>query len=257
MTNRRNILAQFIADQPWLVVMLCLSLVAHVAAAAFLHVHSGQTAQPRPLEPLVLFVGEADASLADATAIRDPSLAALPSAHGFSASLFPEKPALPYEPPFLDQPPRPLKTAPPAAARPRPDAAIPPADTVTSRARPVSQETAPDQAAQSQTRVVIPLPLAERAPAVPASLPQLEGVAPPQSTALRVAVDKDGRVRYAMIEESSGFAAADRMAVGLVSSWRFAPREQAGDAVDWGEVRFFWAGGAESAPAAAPKGGAR
>jgi TonB family protein len=123
-------------------------------------------------------------------------------------------------------------------------------DSLLDRVSPMSQETAAEPAAPASTQVAITGPLAVRArPSLAASAPRIEGLAPAQTTVLRVAVDNLGRVRYSLVQESSGSAQADRKAVELVRSWQFTPRDGAADSIEWGEVRILWAGGAEAAPA--------
>ena len=78
---------------------------------------------------------------------------------------------------------------------------------------------------------------------------------PQQATVLRVAVDTIGVVRYALLAESSGSAAADNRGLQQVRSWRFLSVERPSEALDWGEVRILWAGGSETAAPLPPGGG--
>lgn len=58
-------------------------------------------------------------------------------------------------------------------------------------------------------------------------------------TALRVAVDAQGVVAYAMIDESCGDSTVDLLAVQALKNWRFAETESQ-KALQWGRATVFW-----------------
>lgn len=253
MNGRRNVVPRFFIEQPMLAAMIVLALLLHAGAAMLFRVQAGELPAKKPADPRVVFIGIADEAALGVAAVRDPSLTALPSRHGFSAQTIASAVPAAHQAPAVEHPPRPLATRPASPVPPAVATAPAVNDSLLDRVSPSSQETVADMAPPAATQVAINGPLAARArPSLTASAPRIEGLAPAQATVLRVAADNLGRVRYSLVEESSGTAAADRKAVELVRGWQFTPRDGVADALDWGEVRILWAGGAESAPAAAP-----
>lgn len=249
-----SVVARFVAEQQLLVWLLFASLALHAAVGFVFRVGTFARAMRGPTQPFMQYIGAADEAVLGLAAVRDPSLTALASSHGFSASALAPPPYFPYQPPSVDQPSRPLM-APPLAEPIRPPAARP-AETLTSRLAPSSQETAETPVAPTATRVIFSPSLASRAPKPAVGSLRVEGAAPQQATVLRVAVDALGTVRYALLAESSGSAAADNRGVQQVQTWRFAAAEHSTNAPDWGEVRIIWAGGNETVAPPAPATGA-
>ncbi len=253
MNGRRSIVVRFFIEQPMLAAMIVVALGLHAGAATLFRVHAGETPMQKPADPRVIFIGVADEAALGVAAIRDPSLTALPSRHGFSSRTLETGSLTVHQTPTVAQTPRPLATRPESPA-PQPVAmALRINDSLLDRVSPASQETETETAAPAVTQIAITGPLAARArPSLTANPPRIEGIAPAQAAVLRVAADNLGRVRYSLAEGSSGSASADRKAVDLVKSWQFTPREGVADALDWGEVRILWAGGAETSPPAKP-----
>lgn len=254
-----SVAARFFVEQPMLVALLFVSLALHVAAGFVFRVGTFARAMRAPSQPFVQYIGVANEAALGLVAMRDPSLTALASPHGFSASTLAPPPHFPYQPPSVDQPSRPLMAPPPLAEPVRPPVAIPPAEMLTARLAPSSQEPVETAVAPTVTRVVFSPSLASRAPKPVVESLRIEGPAPQQATVLRVAVDGPGTVRYALLAESSGSAAADSRGVQQVQTWRFMVAARPADALDWGEVRIIWAGSGETtaAPAAGATGGTR
>ena len=251
--NGRGVVVRFFAEQPMLAAMIVVALALHVGAAMLFRVYAGEAPLQKPADPRVIFIGAADEAALGVAAIRDPSLTALPSRHGFSARTLASGAPTSHQPPAVAQTPRPLAKRPVTPAPPPPSIAPNVNDSLLGRVSPASQETAAEPASPAATQVAIAGLLAVRArPSLTAGVPRLEGLAPAQATVLRVAADNLGRVRYSLVEGSSGSSAADRKAVEMVRSWQFTPRDGVADVLDWGEVRILWAGGAETAPAATP-----
>jgi TonB family protein len=253
MNGRRNVVARFFIEQPMLAAMIALALLLHAGAAMLFRVQAGELPAKKPADPRVIFIGVADEAALGVAAVRDPSLTALPSRHGFSARAIASSVPAAHQTPGVPQTSRPLAARP---ASPVPPAvAMAPAvnDSLLDRVSPASQEAVAETAPPAATQVAITGPLAARArPSLTANAPRIEGLAPAQATVLRVAADNLGRVRYSLVEESSGAAAADRKAIEMVRSWQFTPRDGVADAIEWGEVRILWAGGAEAVPVATP-----
>ena len=75
-------------------------------------------------------------------------------------------------------------------------------------------------------------------PALPLASPEI----PVRGARVLVAVTGDGRVRYAVLERSSGNEALDGAAVAAVRQVWFAPESNADPlALTWGAVRLVWA----------------
>jgi len=259
MKTSLSVAARFFVEQPMLVALIFVSLALHVAAGFVFRVGTFARAVRGPSQPFVQYIGLANEAALGLAAVRDPSLTAMASPHGFSASTLAPPPHFPYQPPSVDQPSRPLMSPPSPAELSRPPVAISPAEMLTARLAPSSQEPVETPVAPTVTRVVFSPSLASRAPKPAVESLRIEGPAPQQATVLRVAVDGFGTVRYALLAESSGSAAADNRGVQQVQAWRFvAAARPAGD-LDWGEVRIIWAGGSETTatPAAGAAGGTR
>lgn len=254
-----SVVARFFVEQPLLVALLFVSLAFHVAAGFVFRVGTFERAVRGPSQPFVQYIGTAEEAALGLAAVRDPSLTALASPHGFSASVLKPPPHFPHQPPSVDQPARPLMAPPPIIEPAPPPGATQIGETMIAKLAPSSQEPAETPVAPIVTRVAFSASLASRAPAIPGDLLRIEGPAPQQATVLRVAVDPLGIVRYALLSESSGSAAADTRGIQQVQAWRFTAAERAGSALDWGEVRILWAGGSETPAPAAPgaKGAAR
>ncbi len=247
-----SIIKRFVAEQRLLVWWLLASLAAHVAAGAVFRVGTFARALHAPTQPLVQYVGDADETVLGLAAVRDPSLTALASSHGFSASALSLPPHFPYQSSSVNQPSRPLTAPPPLVETPGAVAGPQPAEMPAAKLAPSPQETSETLVAPAATQVSFSPALASRAPKpAPESL-RVEGPAPQQATVLRVAVDAIGVVRYALLAESSGSTAADNRGLRQVQSWRFLSEDRPADALDWGEVRILWAGGSETT---APVGG--
>ena len=246
-----SIIARFVAEQRLLVWWLLASLAAHVAAGAVFRVGTFARALHAPTQPLVQYVGDADETTLGLAAVRDPSLTALASSHGFSASALAPLPHFPYQSPSVNQPSRPL-TAPPPVEPPGAVAGPQAAEMPAAKLAPAPQETSETLVAPAATQVSFSPSLASRAPKpAPESL-RIEGPVPQQATVLRVAVDAIGVVRYALLAESSGSTAADNRGLRQVQAWRFLSEDRPTDALDWGEGRILWAGGGETTAPAAP-----
>jgi hypothetical protein len=253
-----SVVARFFVEQPLLVALLFVSLAFHVAAGFVFRVGTFERAVRGPSQPFVQYIGAEKEEALGLAAVRDPSLVSLASPHGFSASALTPPPHFPYQPPSVDQPARPLTAPPPIIEPATPPSAARLGEMLIAKLAPSSQEPAETPVAPNVTRVAFGGSLASRAPTVSGDSLRIEGLAPPQPTVLRVAVDPLGVVRYALLSESSGSAAADNRGIQQVQAWRFMAAERAGTALDWGEVRILWAGGETPTPAAPDaKGGSR
>ncbi len=242
-----SVVVRFFAEQRLLVWLLLASLALHAVVGFVFRVGTFARAMRGPSQPFVQYIGAADEAALGLAAVRDPSLTALASSHGFSASALAPSPHFPYQPPSVNQPSRPLMAPLPLVEPIHSPAAARPAETLTARLAPSSQETTETPVAPSVTRVIFGPSLASRAPKPAAQSLRVEGPAPSQATVLRVAVDAIGTVRYALLAESSGSAAADNRGIQQVQTWRFLAAEHPADALDWGEVRIIWAGSSETA----------
>jgi len=252
-----SVIARFVVEQPMLVCLLFASLAFHAAAGFVFRVGTFERAVRGPSQPFVQYIGAADEAALGLAALRDPSLTALASPHGFSASVLVAPPHFPFQPPSVHQPSRPLM-APPPAEPAGPSAVARPAETLIAKLAPSSQEPAEIPVAPAVTRVVFSPSLASRAPQPAAGSLRIEGPAPQQATVLRMAVDGFGAVRFALLAESSGSAAADNVGIQQVKLWRFEAAERSADALDWGDVRIIWVGSGETPPPApGARGGAR
>ncbi len=248
-----SVIKRFIAEQRLLVWWLLASLAAHVAAGAVFRVGTFARALKDPVQPWVQYVGDTDEATLGLAAVRDPSLTALASPHGFSAPAFSPPPHFPYQPPTANQSSRPLAAPPSTTAAP---ATLQALDMPAVKFAPSSQETGEVPVVPAATTQVTFSPsLAGRAPKPGIEALRVEGPAPQQATVLRVAVDTLGVGRYALLTESSGSAAADNRGLQQVQSWRFLSEERPSDALNWGEVRIRWAGGNETTAVPAPGGG--
>ncbi|MBI5686895.1 MAG: hypothetical protein HZC54_17645 [Verrucomicrobia bacterium] len=250
-----SVVARFFVEQPMLVGLLFVSLALHVALGFVFRVGTFERAVRGPSQPFVQYIGVAEEAALGLAAVRDPSMAALASPHGFSASTLAPPPHFPYQPPSADQPARPLLSPPPITEPANPFAAARPTETLITKLAPSSQEPAETPVAPTVARVVFSPSLASRAPRLAVESFRVEGPAPQQATVLSVAVDGRGVVRFALLAESSGSAAADNRGVQQVQAWRFEGAQRPANALDWGEVRIHWAGGSETATPAPAKGG--
>jgi hypothetical protein len=253
-----SVAARFFIEQPMLVALLFVSLALHVGTGFLFRVGTFEHAVRGPSQPFVQYIGVANEAALGLAAVRDPSLAALASSHGFSASTLAPPPHFPYQPPSVDQPARPLLSPLPITEPASPFTAARPAETLITKLAPSSQEPAETPVAPTTARVAFSASLASRAPRLAAGALRVEGPAPQQATVLNVAVDGRGVVKFALLSESSGSPAADTLGVQQVQAWRFEAAPRPADALDWGEVRIHWAAGGETTPPApARTGGAR
>lgn len=249
-----SVIKRFVIEQRLLVWWLLASLAVHVAAGAVFRVGTFARALKAPVQPFVQYVGDADEASLGLAAVRDPSLTAMASSHGFSAPAL-SQPRVTYQPPSVNQSSRPLAAPSPLAA---PAAArdLQPVEMPAVKFAPSAQETVETPVVPvTTTRVTFSPSLASRAPKPAPDSLRMEGSVPQQATVLRVAVDAIGVVRYALLAESSGSAAADNRGLQQVQSWRFLSVERPSDALEWGEVRILWAGGNETAAPPPPGGG--
>ncbi|MCS7062549.1 MAG: energy transducer TonB [Methylacidiphilales bacterium] len=61
-------------------------------------------------------------------------------------------------------------------------------------------------------------------------------------TQLRIAIDRDGRLRHALIAAGSGSDKLDQQALELIRNFRFTKlSDNESKALVWGDVKFFWA----------------
>lgn len=252
-----SVIARFFVEQPLLVCLLFVSLAFHTAAGFVFRVGTFERAMRAPSQPFVQYIGAADEAALGLAAVRDPSLGALASPHGFSASALAAPPHFPFQPPSVHQPSRPLMAPPPMAEPSGLPIATHPAETLIAKLAPSSQEPAETPVAPTVTRVVFSPSLASRAPQFATNSLRIEGAAPQQATVLRVAVDGIGAARFVLLAESSGSAAADNFGIRQVKSWRFEAAARSADALDWGDVRIIWIGSNETPAAPGAKGGAR
>lgn len=249
-----SVIKRFVAEQRLLVWWLLASLAAHVAAGAVFRIGTFARALKAPMQPFVQYVGDTDEALLGLAAVRDPSLTALASPHGFSAPALSPPPHFPYQPPTANQSSRPLEA--PPLATPAVVAGPSAGEMPAMKFAPSSQETGEAPVAPvAITQITFSPSLALRAPKPVLGALRVEGPVPPQATVLRVAVDAIGVVRYALLAESSGSAAADNRGLQQVQSWRFLSDERPSAALDWGEVHILWAGSNETATPPAPGGG--
>ncbi|MCX6911213.1 MAG: hypothetical protein NTY01_24665, partial [Verrucomicrobia bacterium] len=240
-----SVVARFFVEQPLLVCLLLVSLAFHTAAGFVFRVGTFERAVRGPSQPFVQYIGAADEAALGLAALRDPSLTALASPHGFSASALAAPPHFPFQPPSVHQPSRPLM-APPPAEPAGPPAVARPAETLIAKLAPSSQEPAETAVAPNVTRIIFSPSLASRAPQFAANSLCVEGPAPQQATVLRVAVDGIGAVRFVLLAESSGSAAADNLGIQQIKSWRFEAAARSADALDWGDARIIWVGSGET-----------
>jgi hypothetical protein len=258
MNVARDLVYGFWSQQRPLALLVLVSLGLHIVAGTVFSVHSLVTPLKRPRQPIVYYVGVADETSLGLPGLRDPSLAALGSRYGFSASTLSPSGEFPYQPLSVDQPPRPLAV--PLHTEPvrRATRSSARGEVLAPKLAPPSPETAEPASPLPDTRVVLSASLAARAPAGAGGALRVEAPVPPQATVLRVAVDGAGSVRYALITESSGSATADRRAIQEVNRWRFVEAKGVAGALDWGEVHIIWGAPQTAAapPSAAPDTGA-
>ncbi|MCX7824743.1 MAG: hypothetical protein N2689_04210 [Verrucomicrobiae bacterium] len=250
MNVARVMVQRFLAEQRPLVWVLLASLGLHIAAGMVFSVRSFVTPMTPPSQTTVQYVGTADETVLGLAALRDPSLAALGSQHGFSAAALMPSGEFPYQPPSMDQPARPLPPPRQTDLGPRAGSLPVPRETIVAKLAPPTSDVAEPPIGPPATRVLLSGPLAARAPAGAGAALRAEDGTPQQATVLRVAVDGGGAVRYALVMESCGSAAADRRAIQEVSRWRFAEVKGSADKLDWGEVRIVWGADQRAAPTA-------
>ena len=232
------------------------SLVAFGAMFVFLHV-SGVTLTTTPRElPHITWMPPAHQNAFSPSDPRyviadvfDPSLMTLPSAHGFSSEAW-RRPieatrrSLGWndQPSFLDVAPSvephslleqtPVDVAVLAAAR---------------KTQPVSEESntmegtaVPVSINQSVVRILSTLE--DRAVVSVPPLPTITSPMPLRPTQVRVGVEADGQVLYALLNSSCGDDAVDARALALAGRIRFeAEHDTSASSLMWGVLKFLWA----------------
>ena len=222
-------------------IMALIMVACFVAfAGAFMYVGMRKKAQAPdfPQQPVVRYMPQPTASsvskieyvLAD---LLDPSLMTLPSAHGFSQSLWQRR--APATRPVLE-----ADTQPMFLGLQRETNFSPLLDQVSlGDVLKTSVEKSPAES-EEQTEIEqdeLPKPLDHSALDTPGplegrrilaepDLPIIVGDSPPRPTRVRVAVAADGTIRYAVMERSSGSDVVDSQAVGLANRIRFEPTRE-------------------------------
>ena len=181
--------------------------------------------------------------------VFDPSLMSLPSAHGFSKSVWARKIDASQRDLGWNEPPSFLGVTPPIVTasllEPVPvDVAVlgaaepPPA--VSEEPNDQLPPEPPLSINQSVFRVLSALE--DRSVVYAPPLPTVQGLAPLTPTQVRIGVDADGLVVYALLDRSSGVDAVDADAMALAKQFRFDPEHNSGpSSLTWGVLRFLWA----------------
>jgi hypothetical protein len=181
--------------------------------------------------------------------VFDPSLMSLPSAHGFSKHLWARKIEASQrdlgwnqQPAFLGVN---LPGIPPPLLQP---ATVDSAVLVTAEKTPARSEEssgdelpeAPISINQSVYRVLGALE--NRSVVVVPSLPTINSPVPLTPTQIRVGVNPDGVVFYALLDRSSGDDGVDTRALDIAQQFRFeAEHVNTTPSLAWGVLRFLWA----------------
>jgi hypothetical protein len=177
----------------------------------------------------------------------DPSLFAVPSAHGFSRAVWRRKIEAAQrnlgwneQPAYLDVT---LPGTPASLLEPVPlDAAVLSA----AEKKPAQSEESDEQAPQALVMVNVSVfrvlgPLEDRGVMHAPELPVLSSSVPVRPAQVRVGVGPDGLVRYALLDRSCGNETVDAQAVLLARQFRFEATQSGDPILAWGIVRFLWA----------------
>lgn len=220
--------------------MLVFSLCGVGASLFFSRGGAITRARELPDRPRIQWLPHAD------TDRFDPSLMSLPSARGFSSKLW--KRTAPVTPPPEEWPAAPSYFV----AKPQPPPptllALP---TLASDVQAAATKMTVEAEGLTADPSGLPVPVNRTVIRVLGALADrrvLDGPAAAtgrsevtlRPTRLQVGVGHDGRVRSAMVEQSSGDAAVDGQATELARQLRFEPRAT-GEEWQWGRVWFLWA----------------
>ena len=215
--------------------------------------HAAAPRAPRPAPPLFLTTGR-ESALAELGRLRNPTLFALPSLHGFSGSARALTPRFEYVAADWTEPLRWL----PFPAEKLGDSfqqllAVAPAP-----ALPVAEKLEPPTAAMETVAALSPLPvqssfrvegrLAGRALLTPLELPSWPSADALTASEVRVMVDAGGFVVSVTLLKSCGLAGADQQALELARAVRFEPLRDGGrdrlsqpqTGLTWGTIIFQW-----------------
>jgi hypothetical protein len=179
--------------------------------------------------------------------LNDPSLMSLPSAHGFSRAVWRRKIEAAQrslgwneQPSYLDVT---FPGTPASLLEPVPlDAAVLSA----AEKNPAQSEESDEQAPEAPVMVNVSVfrvlgPIEDRGVMHAPELPVLSSSVPVRPTQVRVGVDPDGLVRYALIDRSYGNEIVDAQSVLLARQFRFEATQSSDPILTWGIVRFLWA----------------
>jgi TonB family protein len=181
--------------------------------------------------------------------VFDPSLMSLPSAHGFSKRVWARKIDASQRDLGWNQPPAFLGVTPPIVTasllQPVPVDVAVLAATETAPAfseEPNDQESPEPPLSINQTAFHVLSAVEDRSVVYAPPLPTIQGVAPLVPTQVRVGVNADGLVLYALLDRSSGNDSADAQALELARKFRFEAEHDSGpSSLTWGVLRFLWA----------------
>ena len=181
--------------------------------------------------------------------VFDPSLMSLPSAHGFSRHLWSRKIEASQRDLGWNQQPAFLVVTAPGVPAPllQPVAVDAAVLTAAEKTPALSEESndnelpeVPISINQSVYRVLGALE--NRSVASVPSLPTINSPAPLTPTQIRVGVNPDGLVFYALLDRSSGDDGVDAQALNLARQFRFEAEHVSGaPPLTWGILRFLWA----------------
>lgn len=185
---------------------------------------------------------------------EDPAQYALASAVGFSGPVWLQPPHLDTTSSAWDEPPRWLspEAGGNVASRPIPSPGDVPAVSVVKHPQSAIPSLPPVQnSAPGRSVLTLEGALAKRPMMGNLDLPVVESNDVLQPTTVQVVVDSRGSVLPAILLTSSGLASADRQALDLARSARFAPVDPrlGGTEWTWGRMVFRWQGVAPSATA--------
>jgi len=181
--------------------------------------------------------------------VFDPSLMSLPSAHGFSKRAWARKIDASQRDLGWNEPPWFLGVAPPTVTtsllQPVPvDVAVLGAaeNAPAVSEEPNDQEVPEPPLSINQSVFRVLGALEDRSIAYAPPLPTIQGLAPLTPTQVRIGLDADGMVLYALLDRSSGDDAVDAQALALAKQFRFdAEHNSSPDSLTWGVLRFLWA----------------
>jgi TonB family protein len=229
-------------------VLLLGSLALHISVFFIFKIDPIPPTIGAPSQPRVSLVSSESSAGTDLNAwfeIFDPSMIALPSSKPEPRTLHPIEhqaetfPDLPHPPvliPFrvtlptlnLSLPPLPQRAETSIARR-----------LETLRPMPLEVETPPPL---SGTEVQLDRPLSQRDVTRRTALPQPQTTLALAPTILRLAVNAEGIPVHALILESSGDSAVDRLALENLKNWRFKPLENDSEqsGFQWSRATVFW-----------------